>query len=72
MQNEKDIYEEHVLDHYEDPFHRGPLEKATHAHEADNPLCGDIIHIDLALTPEGKIKEGFANFSTPDFADLLR
>ena len=53
MQNEQDIYEEHVLDHYEDPYHRGECEGATHAHEADNPLCGDVIHIDLRLSPEG-------------------
>ena len=55
MSNDQDIYEEHVLDHYEDPYHRGDLQSATHAHEADNPLCGDVIHIDLKLTPEGTI-----------------
>ncbi len=59
MQNEQDIYEEHVLDHYEDPYHRGALQDATHAHEADNPLCGDVIHIDLKLTPQGKIEEAW-------------
>jgi len=59
MPNEQDIYEEHVLDHYEDPYHRGALEGATHAHEADNPLCGDVIHIDLKLGPEGKIQEAW-------------
>ena len=47
--NDQNIYEEHVLDHYEDPYHRGPLDSATHSHEADNPLCGDVIHIDLKL-----------------------
>jgi nitrogen fixation NifU-like protein len=59
MQNEKDIYEEHVLDHYEDPFHRGPLEEVTHAHEANNPLCGDVIHIDLQMTSDGKIEQAW-------------
>lgn len=57
--NEQDIYEEHVLDHYEDPYHRGPLEGATHAHEANNPLCGDVIHIDLRLDEDGKIAEAW-------------
>ena len=46
MSSEQDIYEEHVLDHYEDPYHRGPFGEATHAHEANNPLCGDEIHIE--------------------------
>ena len=57
--SEQDIYEEHVLDHYEDPYHRGPLQEATHAHEANNPLCGDVIHIDLKLDPDGKIVEAW-------------
>lgn len=57
--SEQDIYEEHVLDHYEDPYHRGPLETATHAHEADNPLCGDVIHVDLKLDASGKVQEAW-------------
>ena len=57
--DEQDIYEEHVLDHYEDPYHRGPFEGATHAHEADNPLCGDVIHIDLKLADDGTIAEAW-------------
>ncbi|MDB4621504.1 iron-sulfur cluster assembly scaffold protein [Rubripirellula sp.] len=59
MPSEQDIYEEHVLDHYEDPYHRGPFDEATHAHEADNPLCGDEIHIDLKLNSDGKVAEAW-------------
>ena len=57
--NDQDIYEEHVLDHYEDPYHRGALASATHSHEADNPLCGDVIHIDLKLSDDGKVEEAW-------------
>ena len=57
--DEQDIYEEHVLDHYEDPYHRGSLETATHADEGNNPLCGDVIHIDLKLSPTGTIEEAW-------------
>ncbi len=59
MSSEQDIYEEHVLDHYEDPYHRGDLEKATHSHEADNPLCGDVVHIDLRIDGDEKIQEAW-------------
>jgi nitrogen fixation NifU-like protein len=59
MPSEQDIYEEHVLDHYEDPYHRGPLQTATHAHEANNPLCGDVVHIDLRLADDGTITEAW-------------
>src|SRR5437660_1478925 len=57
--DEDELYQEHILDHYEDPYHRGHAPHATHAHEDDNPLCGDVIHIDLAIDPQGKIKEAF-------------
>jgi len=56
MPSEEELYQEHVLDHYEDPFHRGSLEGATHAHEDKNPLCGDIIRIELLLDDNGRIK----------------
>ena len=49
MQSEEEIYQEHILDHYEDPFHRGSLPTATHAHRDKNPLCGDVVKIELQL-----------------------
>lgn len=57
MPSEEEIYQEHILDHYEDPFHNGPLEGATHAHEDKNPLCGDVVRIALKLDADGKIED---------------
>jgi len=57
MPSEEELYQEHVLDHYEDPFHRGSLEGATHAHEDKNPLCGDVVRIELKLDADGKIED---------------
>ena len=57
MPSEEEIYQEHVLDHYEDPFHRGPLEGATHAHEDKNPLCGDVVRVALKLDAGGKVAD---------------
>jgi nitrogen fixation NifU-like protein len=54
---EEELYQEHILDHYEDPFHRGQLPSATHSHEDKNPLCGDVIRIDLQLDENGKIAD---------------
>ena len=42
-----DFYKENILDHYRDPRNAGTLENATHTHEEHNPLCGDVIRIDL-------------------------
>ena len=59
--NEEELYQEHILDHYEDPFHRGHLPTATHAHEENNPLCGDVVRIELQLDDAGRIRDGFFN-----------
>ena len=56
---EEDIYQEHVLDHYEDPYHRGHLAQPTHAHEDDNPLCGDVVRIELDVAPDGLIRQAW-------------
>ena len=55
--DEEELYQEHILDHYEDPFHRGHLPTATHAHEDNNPLCGDVVRIELQLDEDGKIND---------------
>jgi nitrogen fixation NifU-like protein len=59
--DEEEIYQEHILDHYEDPFHRGQLPTATHAHEDNNPLCGDVVRIELDLDQNGKIRDAYFN-----------
>jgi nitrogen fixation NifU-like protein len=55
--NEEEIYQEHVLDHYEDPYHKGHCMHPTHVHEDDNPLCGDVIRIELQLDSQGTIRD---------------
>ena len=58
MVSEQDeIYQERILDHYEDPYHRGQCADPTHRHEEKNPLCGDVIQIELQLDNEGRIHD---------------
>ena len=57
--DEEELYQEHILDHYEDPFHRGHLPTATHAHEENNPLCGDVVRVELQLDDAGRIQDCF-------------
>ncbi len=54
--DEEQIYQEHILDHYEDPYHRGACDGATHTHEDDNPLCGDVIRVELQIDGEKRIR----------------
>lgn len=56
---EEEIYQEHILDHYEDPYHRGHCRSATHGHEADNPLCGDVVRVELRIDDQGRIAEAW-------------
>jgi nitrogen fixation protein NifU and related proteins len=55
--DEEELYQEHILDHYEDPFHRGQLPTATHVHEDNNPLCGDVVRVELELDQAGTITD---------------
>jgi nitrogen fixation NifU-like protein len=52
-----DFYRENILDHYRNPRNAGTLENATHSHEEDNPLCGDVIRIDLHVNEDNVIDE---------------
>lgn len=56
---EDEIYQEHVLEHYEDPFHRGNCPACTHCHQDDNPLCGDVVKIELAIDANGRIAAAY-------------
>ncbi len=57
--DEEEIYQEHVLDHYEDPYHRGDCDHVTHRDEGDNPLCGDVVRIELDIDAQGKIRSAW-------------
>ena len=53
------LYDEHILDHYESPYHRGHLPQPSIAHEDENPLCGDHLHLELLLDEEHRVKEAW-------------
>ena len=48
---EEDVYQEHVMEHYEAPYHRGHCVGCTHTCEDRNPLCGDVIHLEIKIDP---------------------
>jgi nitrogen fixation NifU-like protein len=51
-----EMYESIILDHYRNPRHTEPLEHADVDVEAQNPFCGDEIHIQLILDYAGKVE----------------
>lgn len=40
-----DLYQELLLDHYKNPRNAGTIPEADIAHDADNPTCGDEVHV---------------------------
>jgi nitrogen fixation NifU-like protein len=52
-----DFYKENILDHYRNPRNAGALEQPTHTHEENNPLCGDVIRIDLHVNQDNIIDQ---------------
>jgi nitrogen fixation protein NifU and related proteins len=61
MSQEEELYQDHILEHYEDPYHRGHCPACTHAHEDDNPLCGDVIRLELEIDADGRLREVYFN-----------
>jgi nitrogen fixation protein NifU and related proteins len=49
------IYREQIIDLYEYPLNRGTLDPHDFSYEEDNPLCGDVIRIDVKLDDEQKV-----------------
>jgi len=54
-----ELYAEHILDHYESPYHRGQLESASCAQEEFNPLCGDRVRLQLAIDTENRVSQAW-------------
>ena len=50
-------YRERILDHYHNPRHRGHLEAPDLVGEADNPICGDRVRMELRLDEAGRVVE---------------
>ena len=42
-------YRRHILDHYRHPRNQGILEDADVSATLDNPVCGDVVRLDLRL-----------------------
>ena len=52
----QDLYREHILDHYRHPRNQGTLEDADISYELDNPVCGDVVRLDIRLQ-DGRVTQ---------------
>jgi nitrogen fixation NifU-like protein len=53
----EDLYRENILDHYQNPRHYGTLDDPDISYEDDNPLCGDVIRLDIKLDDQNRVSE---------------
>lgn len=53
----RDLYQDVILDHSRSPrnFHRLP--HPTGDAEGHNPMCGDVVHVYVSVTPEGIVDD---------------
>lgn len=51
------IYREQIIDLYEHPLNHGTLDHPDFSYEEDNPLCGDVIRIDVRLDDQHRVAE---------------
>ena len=49
------LYREQIIDLYEHPLNFGELDPHDFSYEEDNPLCGDVIRIDVQLDDDARI-----------------
>lgn len=52
-----DMYQEHILEHYEAPYHRRTLPHPTLEFRDLNPLCGDEVCVQACLDAQGCLAE---------------
>lgn len=50
------LYRENILDHYGNPRNEGTLENADISYERANPVCGDVVRLDIRFE-DGKVSE---------------
>jgi len=43
------MYRENILDHYKHPHNQGTIENADITFTENNPLCGDVVSVNLKL-----------------------
>lgn len=54
---DESIYREQIIDLYEHPLNYGKVEGPNFSYEEDNPLCGDVIRIDVRLDDQNRVSE---------------
>ena len=52
-----ELYRENILEHYKRPHNWGELAGATVEFEDNNPLCGDVLRVQLKIADDGTVED---------------
>ena len=52
-----DLYREQILEHYKRPHNWGELDEPDLEFEDNNPLCGDILKVTLAVGEDNRVED---------------
>lgn len=55
----EELYEDHILPHFEAPYHKESIECATCQHSERNPLCGDTVTLQLIIGENDIIEKAY-------------
>ncbi len=54
-----ELYDDHILDHFESPYHKGHIACPTCSHSDRNPICGDQVSLELSVDDQDCVREAF-------------
>jgi len=52
-----DLYREQILEHYKRPHNWGELDEPDLEFEDNNPLCGDVLKVTIAVGDDNRVEE---------------
>lgn len=54
-----DPYDDHIMDNFESPYHKGHLPHPTCSHSDRNPICGDQVTVELLVDQQNRVQEAY-------------
>ncbi len=54
-----ELYDDHILDHFESPYHKGHLACPTCSHSDRNPICGDQVTLELEVDENQQVRNAY-------------
>ena len=54
-----ELYDDHILDHFESPYRKGHLPCPSCTHSDRNPICGDRVTLELDIDDQQRVRAAY-------------